>query len=197
MKASRELPKDYIARYEIDLAKNRLLAVLLNIAGLGLFIPFGWLFIRLAQLLRPDFSLSRGHMENPVIALVGILAAFIVVLVLHEMVHGLLFWIITGERPLFGLRLAYAYAAAPGWYIPRNPYFAVGLAPLTLITLLGIPLIPLVPEIALPSLVFALVTNAAGAIGDIAIVVWLLTQPDNVLIRDCGDAITIYRQMPS
>jgi hypothetical protein len=196
MKASRELPKDYVARYEIDLAKNRLLAVLLNIAGLGFFIPFGWLFIRLAQLLRPDFSPSRGNMENLVIAL-GILAAFIVVLVLHELVHGLLFWIITGDRPLFGLRLAYAYAAAPGWYIPRNPYLAVGLAPLTLITLLGILLIPLVPEIALPSLVFALVTNAAGAIGDIAIVVWLLTQPDNVLIRDCGDAIKIYRQTHS
>jgi hypothetical protein len=71
----------------------------------------------------------------PISWLIGFLAASVLIIPLHELVHGLLFWVFTRRRPLFGLRLPfYAFAAAPvDVYLPRNPYLVVALAPLVLL----------------------------------------------------------------
>jgi len=37
-----------------------------------------------------------------------------------------------------------------------------------------------------------LLFNAAGAVGDIAVSIWLLFQPATLLARDTGDGITFY-----
>jgi len=79
------------------------------------------------------------------ITVLAILLALVAVLLLHELVHGAFFWLITRSRPRFGLQITYAYAAAPDCYIPRNPYLVVGLSPLVLITLAGIVMLPLIP----------------------------------------------------
>jgi hypothetical protein len=77
--------------------------------------------------------------------------------------------------------------------MPRNQYAVVGLAPLVLMTLAGLALLPVIPVWAIPSLLFVVVTNAAGAVGDIAVVGWLLLQPRATLVNDIGDAVTLYR----
>ena len=56
-------------------------------------------------------------------------------LVVHELIHGLFFWLFTGSAPRYGLGLSYAYAAAPDWYIPRRKYQVTGLAPVVIIGL--------------------------------------------------------------
>jgi hypothetical protein len=118
--------------------------------------------------------------------------AFAAVLLLHELVHGAFFWLITRSRPVFGLQAAYAYAAAPNWYIPRNPYLVVGLAPLILLTLTGVALLPWLPAALLLPWIFALAVNASGSIGDVYIIGWLLTRPAGALVNDHGDCIHIY-----
>jgi hypothetical protein len=117
--------------------------------------------------------------------------------VLHELIHGLFFWLFTRTRPAFGFKGAYAYAAAPGWYIPRSQYIIVGLAPLVLITLGGFALLVVVPAWLIPALLFVVVMNGAGAVGDIAVVGWLLVQPRATLVHDLGDAVAIYRPAPA
>jgi len=70
---------------------------------------------------------------------------------------------------------------------------AIGLAPLVVITVMGMGLLRVVPKAAIPALLVVVVLNAAGSIGDVLVVSWLLTSPRGSLARDAGDAITIYR----
>ncbi|MBN1149314.1 MAG: DUF3267 domain-containing protein [Anaerolineales bacterium] len=191
MKATQTLPSQYTLLQEIDLSRDRRLSLALNLVAAALLFPAGWLFIRLVIALRPEIQ-QGAVLRIELSSLLGIVLAFIAVLVIHELVHGLFFWLITRQRPRFGLRAAYAFAAAPDWYLPRDPYLAVGLSPLVLITLLGVALIPILPAGGLLPLVFALTTNAAGAVGDVAIVVWLLCKPPDLLVQDRGDAVAIY-----
>jgi hypothetical protein len=125
-------------------------------------------------------------------SVLGIVVSLVGVIILHELVHGVFFWVITGQRPHFGFKGAYAFAAAPTWYIARGPYLIVGLSPLVLITIAGVLLLPVVPLEILSPLALALTFNGAGAIGDAAIVVYLLTLPPSVLINDRGDAVAVY-----
>jgi hypothetical protein len=171
--------------------------LVLNIAALFMLVLSGWLMLWVTAIIRPDVTLSGSF--GAVEVLLGaamILAALVFMLVLHEAIHGLFFWVYTRARPRFGFKGAYAYAAAPDWYIPRNQYIIVGIAPLILMTLGGIALLPVVPEWLLLPLVIIVVMNASGAVGDIAVVGWLLFLPQHTLIRDLGDAMTMYCLQP-
>jgi hypothetical protein len=188
------LPPFYVLHRKLDLSQNRWLLIGLNIAGLILLIPFGLFFTRITALLRPsDFSLS-GHLHSYstisyVIVLIMIITIFII---LHEIVHGLFFWFFTHKPPKFGFKGAYAYAAAPGWYIPRNPYLLIGISPLMVISAAGIVLLAILPADLLFPLELGLIFNAIGSVGDLFVTLWLLARPSTDYIEDQGDAILIF-----
>lgn len=185
------LPPGYRLFRSIDLSKELRLLVILNLIGLALFVIFGALFFRLALMLRPA-ELAAGTSWSVLHLGVSFVVAFSAVILLHELVHGAFFWLFTRETPRFGLRSGYAFAAAPGWFIPRNQYLAIGLAPLVLLSLAGVVLLAFAPLSWLPGVLIALATNASGAIGDILIVTWLLRLPSSTLVQDFGDAVSIY-----
>ncbi len=198
--ALKTLPPHYELHGTLDLSKNKLVAIGLNIVAAGFFPLFGWMALLFLSTVRPDtgsiiFEVgSRLEAVGTWGAIAVLIVLQIVMIILHELAHGLFFWYFTRERPVFGLKLPYAaYAAAPDWYLPRNQHFVVGLAPFVLITLTGIMLLPIIPARAVPTILFVIVSNAAGAVGDFWMVVWLLNQPRESLVRDTGSAITIYR----
>jgi predicted metal-dependent HD superfamily phosphohydrolase len=125
---------------------------------------------------------------EPLYLIVGLLA----VLILHELLHGLFFWIYTRERPQFGFRLVYAYASAPEWYIPRNQFIVTGLAPFVGLTLAGLIALPLVPDGLVAELLALMSFNAAASVGDLIMVGWLLSEPATAMVRDVGTQITTY-----
>jgi hypothetical protein len=188
----KELPAAYFEYFSLDLAQNRKAAVILNLVGIPLLIGCGWLFVRLAQRLNPAFA--EAQLTVSFLTLFLTLLAIFSIVLLHEAVHGLFLWLFTNERPIYGYSWYYAYAGAPDWYLPKLPYIAVALAPLIMITLAGVGLLPFVPGTAVIPLIVALTTNAAGAIGDVAVVLWVLAQPADVLVRDSGPAFSAYRQ---
>lgn len=192
MKPTRSLPPNYTPYFTLDLSKNMRMVLLLNLIAILLFAGFGWLFLRLAILILPPEQTS-GSMAITGFTLLGCLLAYVLMLVLHELVHGAFFWLFTRQRPHFGFRGAYAYAAAPDWYLPRRQYVVVGASPLVVLSLFGLMLLPILPASALLPWLIAVAGNAAGAVGDALIVGWLLTQPDSVLVQDDGDAVTAYK----
>lgn len=195
MKPVSLLPAGYIARGRLDLSQDKGLQVGLTLAGFGLFLVFGVLFLAAAASLTPGLPSSGRVVLEPaglLILLVGALAVALVVAVLHELTHAAVFWLVTHEWPVFGFRGLYAYAAAPKWYIPRLPYLLVGLAPLLLLTLVGLALLPALPPSAVPAVVFALTINAAGAVGDLYLVFRLLLLPATCLVHDEGNSVTWY-----
>jgi len=198
MNASTELPQGYQLRGTLDLSRNKKAFFAVNVFGFILLLAFAWAFIRLAAALRQSASIPLSF---PVIGglpggqLVTILVLFVLLgamLVLHEAIHGFFFWLFTRQKPRFGFRGVYAFAAAPDWYLPRWQYAIVGISPLVVISLLGMALIPFVPDPWLMPVLTFLIFNASGAAGDVIVVAWLLLQPPGVLARDAGDAVSLY-----
>jgi len=195
MQCTTILPAGYTSWKTIDFKQDQSLMVVLGLGSLLAFIGFGFLFWLLAFLLSPSFHTNFRLVINLQvlgIAILSIVIVSIVVVIVHEAVHGLFFWLFTKQRPVFGFKWAYAYAAAPEYYVPRGQFLVIGIAPLILISLVGLALFPVTPFVVTLILVLTLTMNAAGAIGDLYVVGWLLSRPASLVIQDSGDSMTIY-----
>jgi len=193
MKPVKELSSTYVYAGEIDV-QNRRVILALNLIALALLFVFGWLFWQLAAAVRTD-SFSSGSSSlldglEPLWLLLGIVGVFL----LHELIHGFFFWVYTGDRPRFGLHIFYAYAAAPDWYLPRNRFLIVGAAPFMLITIAGLLLLPYISPQAVNELLILLTLNAAGSVGDLLVIGWLISQPRSMMINDTGLSIAFYKE---
>jgi hypothetical protein len=188
-------PDSYRRHGTLDLSRSRAAALALSVASALLLVGFGWLTVRYVAAVRPEVPPLQARLgAGELLPVLAALAAVTVAVVLaHEGLHGLCFWLVTGRPPRFGLRGLYAYAGAPGWYIPRDRYLPIALAPLTAITLAGLALLTVAPARTIPAVVVAIALNAAGAVGDLAVVVWLLRSPRSTLVHDSGEAVTLYR----
>ncbi len=193
-----QLPENYRLSGCLDLSKDPRLAVLLNLVAIALLFLFGGAFLVALRLLRPGLDAQVIHLilSSPLqIAyfLVSLVVVSVLMVVAHEAFHGLIFWLITHQRPRFGFKSLYVFASAPGWYIPRNPYLAVALAPFLIITLIGLGLFAIAPAGLIPPLLLLMTLNASGAVGDLLIAFWLLIQPASLYIQDFGDGVNLYR----
>ena len=99
--------------------------------------------------------------------------------------------IVTGNSAHFGMK---ALKTLPPTYFPYRVLNLANWKIMLLTNAAGIVLMFFVDFLAIPRLVLALTINAAGAIGDIMVAGWPLTQPAAILIRDQGTAITLYRE---
>jgi hypothetical protein len=197
IRPTKSLPENYHAIGSIDLSKNLRALIWLNLIGLGLFVLTGSVFIQALYWLRPHeagngLTLNLSGAGSILELVVAFLALYAGMILLHEAIHGLFFWSFTGERPVFAIRWSYAYAAAPGWFLPRNLYFVIALSPLVGISLLGLAIFALAPPAWFMPTLVVVVANASGAIGDIWVALWLLRHPPTCLARDQGDAVTLY-----
>jgi len=191
MNATNQLPGNYHEHLSINLMTQNRLLLALNFVALILFVISGWLLIVVVKTIRPNLLFNQSHAVT-FTSVLWVLVTYALVILLHELIHGLVFWLVTRHRPSFGFKVVYAYAAAPEWYIPRNPYLLIGLAPLLVITLVGLILIPFIQANMLLLLWFAITANASGAVGDLYVVWTVLRLPANTLVQDCGDSFSIY-----
>ncbi len=168
----------------------------LNLAAIPLLFLFGWFFSWVISSLRTLSHLSIGLLQILTKfsgwGLLALILSIIFMLVFHELVHGVFFWLFTRERPKFALRAGYAYAAAPGWYLPSIQYIIVGISPLIVISLICILLGILVQPALVPYFILIATFNAAGALGDMLVVIWVLRQPGNILVKDEGDKFSSF-----
>jgi hypothetical protein len=197
MPATLYLPEGYRSIDTLDLTKNLRLLVYLNIAGLVLLVGFYYVFIRVALWMRPEAArqgLAGGiqGLSGTLIVILAVIGIYAAVIVLHEAAHGIFLAWFTRTRPVFAFRGYYAYAAAPGWYFPRGQYMLVSLAPLVLLSLLGLAVLAFVPAGWFLTVISFMAFNASGAVGDLAVFIWLLRQPSTCLAYDVGEAVTLY-----
>lgn len=159
----------------------------LNLLSFPLAIPFGAIFYIIGALLQPgnevviDFSLWR------LLILLGIV--LLAVPVLHEAVHGIVAKLL-GARPFYGVGPGYAYTSFREAISPRQ-YMLITAAPLVVLSLISIALFPINPDWFLFILAFA-VTNAAGAIGDLWILLRVRHLPGDALIYDLADGYAAF-----
>jgi hypothetical protein len=191
----RALPSGYslVARLEID-SRRRL--IMLNVYGLILLVV-----ALVAVSLYAEWLVRRGVVGafNPLagaspLALTALsVVGFVLMLTIHELIHGLAFQAF-GARPRYGLNLraGVAYASAKAYYVSRDAYIVVGLAPLVAMTLIGGLLIALTGGETRALLGLFVAANVGGAVGDLWFVRTCLRFPPTLLVNDFGDGATLY-----
>ena len=203
MQVTTVLPTNYHRQATLDLSKNRKAVVGAIVSGIVLLIAVGWLLVQFTHVLRPAalegirfrdiLTITPDGKPSIVLPIVDAVVALALVMLIHELVHGVFFWWFAGQRPTFGVKGLYVYAAAPpDVYFPRNQYLIVGIAPLVLLTLFGLLLVVIVPVVAVPILSLFIAFNAAGAAGDLVMAVRLLSYSPDTLMQDNGSGVIVY-----
>ena len=184
-------PSDSQLVFQLDLKKERTLGRYLNIVGTLIFIAV----IAVGYLIKPfpygaDFTL---------IHVIGILALFVVYVVVHELVHALAMLFFSRQRLRFGIHGYFAYAGMPEAYFSKRQYVLVALAPSALLGALLIAIAVLI-AIGNPSFgswywvtLIIMGQNFGGSIGDYYVVNRLSKFPAPVFINDDGMRMRFYK----
>ena len=194
--AVQSLPDGYEPIVTIDIAKQTGLAIGLNIVGLILFFLSYPIFFRIVRNIRSTAStqfFKSGDLANLVLIVIGGIFFMAALIILHEAIHGLFFRLYTGVMPKFAVKLSYAYAAAPDWYIRRNAYLLIGAAPALFITVIGFLSCLFVQPSWLVPIVLFISLNFASSVGDFYVLLRLMTQSPEVYIQDEGAKMTFYQ----
>ncbi len=190
---TRQLPEGYRLTYSLYLKADKSAVLWMQVATIPAFILSAWFFAWLVLEFRADAIRDIGRFNNLAL-LLGLVAVNFVVLVVHELAHGLFIWFFTRHRPIYGWHWFYAYAGAPDWYFDKLRYIVIALAPLVMISAIGIVLILVSPAPVVLFLLGITIFNATGAVGDLWLVLKSLFEPEDVLIRDTGDGFEFYQR---
>lgn len=129
---------------------------------------------------------------NLALSILAVVALMALVILPHELCHGIAIRAF-GGNPRYGVGVAYfvfPYAfATTDTRFTRNQFLVVVLAPLVVLTLLGVPLMVLFewPWLAVP-----LAMNAGGAVGDVWMALILLSYPPGVSVLDSETGLEVY-----
>lgn len=190
--STQTLPDGYVQSDEINLKKDKRLAIVLNVLAFLIFIFIFYLLSLFGAMLRTGTTNISGSISaGAMILLIG-LTVFI--LIVHELIHGFFFWIFSRSKPVFALRPLYAYAGAPDWYFPKRQYAITALGPLVIIGVLGLLLMLLAPVSWLLTIAFLVALNTSGAIGDIFVFIRLLKCSPTSFANDTGDVVTFFER---
>ena len=132
-----ELPEGYREVYCID-AKDKKTGLILNGAALILFlialVPFALTFdySRLPELVHPR--------SNLLLMYAIFFGGMLLYIVLHELVHGAAYKILTKQKLTFGITWSAAFCGVPQIYCYRTVMLISILAPFTVFTIVFLPL---------------------------------------------------------
>lgn len=126
-----------------------------------------------------------------VIVYLSFMASIIIYTVLHELVHGAAYKILTGEKLTFGMSWSCAYCGVPNVHVYRYVALVAVCAPLVLFTLLFVPLTVWlygVNYLAYVAAAALLGIHLGGCSGDIYVLLLLLFRfkDRKTLMRDTG-----------
>ena len=186
MNACLTRPENYREIFLIDLKANKKQNGIVNgLALLLLIVAFIPAYI--AHPFTPDDITLSNFLPQCITAVLGTL----VYVLLHEAVHGVLFWHFSGVKPTFGASLEFAYAASSAYY-GRRAYLIIGLAPVVLWGVVLAVLSCIVPPSWFWAVQFIQLMNISGAGGDVY-VTWKLSRlPADLLVYDEGIRMTVY-----
>ena len=187
----KELPVGYRQALHIN-AKDTKFCVVFNLIALAVLIvviALAIISLRIFDRPIPRF-LEMGPLQLIVtyIAFIAITSAYVV---LHELVHGIAYKALTGEKLTFGVSWSCAFCGVPHIYTYRKTALIAVVAPFAVFTLLFIPILIFLyfvspPYYMIMAVVFGLHLGGCG--GDLY-VSYLLTKKfkdKNTLMRDTG-----------
>ena len=183
-----ELPEGYEEVMRVDVQDKRF-AVILNIAAI----------VITALIVAAALRIMRPRDFTDDLTLSGMLAfflLFVVYIVLHELVHGAAYKLLTGQKLKFGLTLGAAYCGVPDIYVYRSASLIALLAPFVVFNAVFLAMALLLPDQwsrFFSALLFAF--HFGGCAGDLYMTLLFMTRfrDGRTLTRDFGPAAAYYR----
>lgn len=179
------LPNDYQAAAHINLKSTKLI-VSLNLWSLVLLVPFLlgiYIYFQINPILNPVMFFGFD--------LLMYLGLVLLLLVIHELIHGIFFKLGTDEKVTYKFHGWAISASVKGIYFYKNHYLITGLAPFIIISALLIISMFIFPMHAF-MLYIILAIHTAGCIGDFYVVLKLLKYNKDTLIHDYGIGMLFY-----
>lgn len=180
-----ELPEGYESVLTID-ATDKKFALRMNLAALIPLIPAFALAWRMIRDTRVE------HIQLKMLLFLG---AMLLYIVLHELVHGIAYRVLTHRKLTFGLKLSCAYCGVPDIYCYRRTALISLLAPFTVFTIVFAALALLPGDMFLRACaVILLGLHIGGCAGDLYDTRLYFTRfrDPMTLMRDTGPAQTFY-----
>lgn len=184
------LPDNYSLLMEVALQKDKKTAVLVNVFAVVLMVlcivPMFFIY-DIPSLIADYFdNMDLRSMLLTISTVIGIL----VYLILHELTHGAVMYLMSHVKPRYGFTGVYAYAGSDVYFNKRS-YIIIGLAP---VILWGVVLT--LCMIFIPSwfwVYFSIqVMNISGSAGDIYISAKTARMDKGILVRDTGVEMSYY-----
>ena len=181
------LPDNYEAAKTVD-ASNKKTGIIMNLCALavmavGVLISF--------LVIKPrDFFGNYDLIEMAVVC-----AVLLVYIVLHELVHGIAYKLLTKRKLKFGISLTAAYCGVPDIYVYRRCALISLFAPLVVFTAVFAAGVFLLSDawhkFYCAVILFAHLGGCVGDIYDIILYLTVFRDPET-LMRDTGPKQTFY-----
>ena len=184
----KELPAGYREVLAIDAKDDKKLIRGMGIAALVVFALFLWIGIATQW-----YGLAAQKPSTTLAA--GFFVALMVYIVLHELVHGAAYKLLTGQKLTFGLTLSVAFCGVPEIYVYRRASLIAVLAPFVVFTILSLVLLAVLPDPWLRFYVLLFLgLHIGGCSGDLYNTWLYLTRfrDPRTLTRDTGPVQTFY-----
>ena len=165
----------------------------LSVLSLVVLVPATVLFALVTAPLGGPLALGDGAFSfraDFLDIILVTLAAAIVLPIVHELIHGAVA-AFAGARPVYGIGPGVAFCHFRE-FVGTGTYAAILVAPLAVISLGGVALMPVTPMILRGPLLALMITNASGAVGDLAALWQLRGLPRETLIADTNSGFEIF-----
>ena len=181
------LPEGYREALLIDAGEKKF-SILMNLAALAMMVVI--LVIVLPLLRLPSFTVTFSIPK--LLLLLLLLVGYVVA---HELVHGIAYKLMTGQKLTYGFQLTVAFCGVPDIFVYRKTALVSLLAPFTVFTLLfgGLMLFLHDPGWKLV-FAFLLAMHIGGCVGDLydtLLYLFRFRDPDT-LMNDTGPAQRFY-----
>ena len=182
----KELPEEYKEVFHLD-ARNIKFGIIFN--AIALLVTIIVTVIAIALLALGNVSISIG--ANLLVAYIVLMVSMIAYIVLHELVHGIAYKSLTGEKLTFGMSWSCAFCGVPNIYTYRRTALISLTAPLIVFSVIFIALAAVLYFVSpvyylIVSFLFGL--HLGGCSGDIYVTILFLTKfkDKSTLMKDTG-----------
>lgn len=184
------LPPHYAEAYHLRITQPRLWLPLLMVTIVAVAFFVVLIFGLLALYHTGGAPLILVHPPDHLVRPLG-LGLLLGVLPLHEWVHGQVIRR-CGHRPRYGIKWYALFTTAENAYFRRDEYVRILLAPLWVISLVGMALLWWVPLETAQWIALAVIANASGAGGDLWMAWMTYRFGPEALIRDEADGMRVF-----
>ena len=189
----KELPEGYREVYHINALEAKVGLIMNLIAGV---IIIGLIILGLIPIFigAMPFDISdTGYL----IALMALIPGMIIYMVWHELMHGVAYKLLTGEKLTFGMSWSCAYCGVPNIYVYRRASLISLLTPFVVCGVLltaATVILAFVNVYAYLALLILTASHFGGCVGDLWITFLFLFKfkDRSILMRDTGPEQTFY-----